>query len=94
MWVRFDNLLKTPWLNLKFGRFEMDTLISEARTLTLSGNGGFYQSYHYLPAGDSNFFGGFGKLFLLQQLVGMSCVTRANSIHHGLYWLYVNEWTA
>jgi hypothetical protein len=55
--VRFDNLLKTPWLNLKFGRFELDNLISEKRFLFLSANGGLYQNYHFIPVGDSNNFG-------------------------------------
>ncbi len=55
--VRFDNLLKTPWLNLKFGRFELDNLVSEKRFLFLSANGGLYQNYHFIPVGDSNNFG-------------------------------------
>jgi hypothetical protein len=55
--VRFDNLLKTPWLNLKVGRFELDNLISEKRFLFLSANGGLYQNYHFIPSGDSNNFG-------------------------------------
>jgi len=55
--IRFDNLFKTPWLNLKFGKFELDNLISEKRFLFLSNNGGIYQAYHFLPVGDSNNFG-------------------------------------
>ena len=55
--VRFDNLWRTGWLNLKLGRFELDNLISEKRFLFLSANGGFYQNYHFIPAGDSNNFG-------------------------------------
>jgi hypothetical protein len=51
-WVRFDNLLKTPWLNIKAGKFELDNVVSEKRMLTLSQNGGFYQMYHYLPLVD------------------------------------------
>jgi len=51
-WVRFDNLLGSTWLNLKGGKFELDTLVSEKRMLTLSQNGGFYQMYHYLPSID------------------------------------------
>ncbi len=53
-YVRFDNLLKSPWLNLKFGKFELDNLISEKRFLFLSANGGLYQSYHFVPVGDAN----------------------------------------
>ena len=51
-WVRLDNLLQSPWLNFKFGKFELDVPISEKRILTLSTNGGFYQLYHFLPPGD------------------------------------------
>ena len=52
-WVRFDNLLKSPWINLKAGKFEMDTVVSEKRMLTLSQVGGSYQMYHYLPLIDA-----------------------------------------
>jgi hypothetical protein len=52
-WVRFDNLMKTPWMNVKAGKFELDNMVSEKRMLTLSQNGGFYQVYHYLPLVDA-----------------------------------------
>ena len=55
--VRFDNLWNSHWVNFKAGKFELDNLISEKRFLFLSGNGGAYQSYHFLPAGDVNDFG-------------------------------------
>ena len=55
--VRFDNLADNRWVNLKVGKFELDNLVSEKRFLFLSGNGGVYQSYHFLPAGDANDFG-------------------------------------
>ena len=55
--VRFDNLLKSRWVNVKFGKFELDNLISEKRFLFLSANGGLYQTYHFVPVGDSNNFG-------------------------------------
>ncbi len=48
-WVRFDNLLKSPWLNFKVGKFELDNLISEKRGMTLSNQGGGYQLYHFIP---------------------------------------------
>jgi hypothetical protein len=48
-WVRFDNLLGSRWTNLKFGKFELDNMISEKRFLFLSANGGVYQLYHFLP---------------------------------------------
>jgi hypothetical protein len=57
VWVRFDNLLHSPYLNIKVGKFELDNLLSEKRILTLSGNGGLYQLYHFVPVGDSNIFG-------------------------------------
>jgi hypothetical protein len=52
--VRLDNLFKTRWLNLKFGKFELDNLISEKRLLFLSQNAGFYQVYHYLTFEEQN----------------------------------------
>ncbi len=55
--VRFDNLFRSPWANLKFGKFELDNMLSEKRTLMLSSNGTFYQSYHFVPAGDGTAFG-------------------------------------
>ena len=55
--VRFDNLLKSRWLNVKLGKFELDNLVSEKRFLFLSANGGLYQTYHFAPAGDANDFG-------------------------------------
>ncbi len=48
-WIRFDNLLGTPWLNLKFGKHELDTPVSEKRFLALTANGGFFQLYHFIP---------------------------------------------
>ena len=60
VWVRFDNLLKSPWLNVKVGKFELDNVISEKRILNMSANGGFYQLYHFSPVGDTNFFGQLG----------------------------------
>src|SRR5579863_1759106 len=52
--ARFDNLFGSPWLNIKMGKFELDNLISEKRILTLTGNGGIYQLYHFIPQGDGN----------------------------------------
>src|SRR5882762_408928 len=46
--VRFSNLLNSNWLNIKVGKFELDNMISEKRTMTLSDFGG-YQIYHYQP---------------------------------------------
>ena len=47
--VRFSNLLKSSWLNIKVGKFELDNMISEKRIMTLSDFGG-YQIYHFQPA--------------------------------------------
>jgi hypothetical protein len=60
VWVRIDNIRSNPWLNVKFGKFELDNFISEKRVLSLSANGGFYQLYHFIPPGDSNSFGQIG----------------------------------
>jgi hypothetical protein len=69
-WVRFDNLLHSPWLNVKVGKFELDNLLSEKRFLTLSGVGGSWASYHFLPQIDSNGFGGIGDNQLGVELAG------------------------
>ncbi len=50
----------SPWLNVKLGKFELDNLLSEKRILTLTGNGGIYQLYHFIPVGDGNIFGQMG----------------------------------
>src|ERR1700746_1852336 len=69
-WVRFDNLLNSPWLNIKVGKFELDNLLSEKRFLTLSNVGGAWFNYHFLPQGDSNGFGGIGDNQLGVDLAG------------------------
>ena len=71
-WVRFDNLFKTPWMNLKFGKFELDILLSEKRFLTLSNVGGLWYNYQFLPPGDINGFGGIGDNQLGVELSGHS----------------------
>jgi hypothetical protein len=72
VWVRFDNLLSSPWMNLKFGKFELDTLLSEKRFLTLSSVGGTWYNYHFLPQGDGNGFGGIGNNQIGVELLGHS----------------------
>src|SRR6201987_2939704 len=69
-WIRFDNLFHSPWMNLKFGKFELDNLLSEKRFLTLSNVGGSWFNYHFLPQGDSNGFGGIGDNQLGVDLAG------------------------
>jgi hypothetical protein len=60
VWARLDNLLGSSWLNVKFGKFELDNLLSEKRILTLSNNGGFYQNYHFQPLTENSGFFHFG----------------------------------
>jgi hypothetical protein len=71
-WTRWDNILKTPWLNAKVGKFELDNIISEKRILTISNNGGLYQLYHFIPPGDTNFFGQIGDNQLGLEISGHS----------------------
>ena len=71
-WVRFDNLAKSPWLNVKAGKFELDNIISEKRIETLSTHGGFYQLYHFIPVGDNNLFGQIGNNQLGFEVMGHS----------------------
>lgn len=70
--ARLDNLFGSPWLNLKLGKFELDNLLSEKRILTLTGNGGIYQLYHFRPQGDGNIFGQMGDNQLGAELMGHS----------------------
>jgi hypothetical protein len=70
--TRFDNLMGSPWLNVKVGKFELDNLLSEKRILTLTGNGGIYQLYHFIPVGDGNIFGQIGDNQLGVEVMGHS----------------------
>lgn len=70
--ARLDNVLGSTWLNLKLGKFELDNLLSEKRILTLTGNGGVYQLYHFIPQGDNNIFGQMGDNQLGLELMGHS----------------------
>src|SRR6202521_3130212 len=75
--ARLDNLFGSPWLNVKLGKFELDNLLSEKRILTLTGNGGIYQLYHFSPltaAGvpDGNVWGKMGDNQLGAELMGHS----------------------
>ena len=73
---RLDNLFGSPWLNVKFGKFELDNLLSEKRILTLTGIGGIYQTYHFLPIGDGNIFGQIGDNQLGVEVMGHSANDR------------------
>jgi hypothetical protein len=70
--ARLDNLFGSSWLNLKLGKFELDNLLSEKRILTLTGNGGIYQLYHFRPVGDGNIFGQMGDNQLGLEVMGHS----------------------
>ncbi|HET7890120.1 MAG TPA: hypothetical protein VFL34_01260 [Candidatus Sulfotelmatobacter sp.] len=70
--ARLDNLFGSPWLNIKLGKFELDNLLSEKRILTLTGNGGIYQLYHFRPVGDGNVFGQMGDNQLGVEVMGHS----------------------
>src|ERR1700683_2180195 len=70
--ARLDNLFGSPWLNVKLGKFELDNLLSEKRILTLTGNGGIYQLYHFIPFGDGNIFGQMGDNQLGIEVMGHS----------------------
>jgi hypothetical protein len=57
---------------VKFGKFELDNLLSEKRILTLTANGGVYQLYHFRPVGDGNIFGQMGDNQLGVEVMGHS----------------------
>jgi hypothetical protein len=69
-WVRFDNLLGSPWLNFKMGKFELDEPLSQERLLTLNSTGGLYYNYFFTPPGDRNTFVGIGSAQLGAELLG------------------------
>ena len=58
--ARLDNILHSPWLNIKLGKFELDNVVSEKREITLSASGAAYNIYHFIPFGDGNIFGQIG----------------------------------
>ncbi len=72
VFARLDNVFGSTWLNLKLGKFELDNLLSEKRILTLTGNGGIYQLYHFIPVGDGNIFGQMGDNQLGLEWLGHS----------------------
>jgi hypothetical protein len=78
-WGRFDNLAKSPWLNIKMGKFEFDNIISEKRGMTLSSNGGGYQLYHFVPVGDTNVFAQIGDNQLGFEWMGHSINDRTRA---------------
>ncbi|MFY9910325.1 MAG: hypothetical protein WCF22_11135 [Candidatus Sulfotelmatobacter sp.] len=69
--TRFDNIFNSPWLNIKIGKFELNNLLSEKRSVALTGNG-VYQTYHFIPVGDGNIFGQLGDNQLGIEYMGHS----------------------
>ncbi len=61
---------------LKVGKFELDSIISEKRMMTLSNNGGSFQLYHFFPVGDSNTFAQIGDNQLGVEVSGHSLNSR------------------
>jgi hypothetical protein len=74
--ARLDNIGGSPWFNIKLGKFELDNLLSEKRILTLTGNGGIYQLYHFSPQGDGNVWGQIGDNQLGLEWMGHSANDR------------------
>jgi hypothetical protein len=74
--ARLDNVGSSPWFNVKFGKYELDNLLSEKRILTLTANGGIYQLYHFIPAGDGNIWGQMGDNQLGLEVMGHSANDR------------------
>src|SRR5580692_8380260 len=74
--ARLDNVGGSPWVNIKLGKFELDNLLSEKRILTLTGNGGIYQLYHFIPLHDGNTFGQMGDNQLGLDVMGHSANDR------------------
>jgi hypothetical protein len=75
--ARLDNLWGSSWLNVKLGKFELDNLISEKRILTLTNISGVYETYHFRPPGDSNFYGQMGDNQLGVEYMGHSANDRS-----------------
>lgn len=74
--ARLDNIGGSPWLNVRLGKFELNNLLSEKRTLWLTGNGGVYQTYHFIPVNDGNSFGQMGDNQLGAEYMGHSADDR------------------
>jgi hypothetical protein len=70
--ARVDNIAGSSWLNVRLGKFELNNLLSEKRTLWLTGNGGIYQTYHFIPVNDGNTFGQMGDNQLGMEYMGHS----------------------
>jgi hypothetical protein len=54
-WVRFDNILGSPYLNFKIGKGALDVPYDEHRSFFIFNNS--YAMYHYQPPGSSDPFG-------------------------------------
>ncbi len=47
--IPLDNIKGSPWFNFKFGKFELDSPLTEKRIMTLFNKGWFYKLCHYVP---------------------------------------------
>jgi hypothetical protein len=54
-WVRFDNIMGTPFLNFKIGKGSLDVAFDEHRSMFIFNNA--YAMYHYQPPGSLDPFG-------------------------------------
>lgn len=70
--IRLDNLLRSHWLNLKVGKFDLDMPISQERILTQSLDGSSYYNFFFRPPGSSNVFRGIGIPQLGAEIMGHS----------------------
>lgn len=53
-WVRFSNLFESSWLNIKFGKHELDIPFTQKRAFGLTNAGSNYLVYNYHPGGPAN----------------------------------------
>jgi hypothetical protein len=54
-WVRFDNIVGSPYLNFKIGKGALDVPYDEHRSFFIFNNS--YAMYHYQPPGSGDLFG-------------------------------------
>ncbi len=54
VWIRFSNLYDSSWLNIKFGKHELDIPFSQKRAFSLTNSGNNYLVYSYHPGGLAN----------------------------------------
>ena len=47
--ARLDNLFGSPWLNVKLASSSWTICSPKSASSPLTGNGGIYQLYHFIP---------------------------------------------